>query len=172
MTGNCISRNDFGIDGFRREDITSYTLEECERLNIPPDIIRAIIDQILSGTHQATLKPIDGAVEVLGRILGCRSPLVFVTARPYADFISGWVRRTLELSADQADIIATGSFEAKATILHDRRIDFFVEDRLETCFLLHEAGLKPILFKQPWNRREHPFPEVGNWRELEEMIGF
>jgi len=49
---------------------------------------------------------------------------------------------------------------------------YFVEDRLETCFPLSDAGITPVLFKQPWNRKEHPFIEVGTWRELESLIDF
>ena len=59
-----------------------------------------------------------------------------------------------------------------ADILSERNISYFVEDRLETCFPLQGAGITPILFKQPWNRKNHPFIEVGNWRELESLIKF
>jgi hypothetical protein len=47
-----------------------------------------------------------------------------------------------------------------------------VEDRLETCFPLQEAGITPVLFRQPWNRKSHPFMEVGTWKELESLIEF
>jgi 5'(3')-deoxyribonucleotidase len=57
-------------------------------------------------------------------------------------------------------------------VLSKRNVSYFVEDRLETCFSLYEAGVTPILFKQPWNRRKHPFMEVSDWRELESLIGF
>ncbi len=56
--------------------------------------------------------------------------------------------------------------EISLTITH------FVDDRLETCFLLKEAGITPILYKQPWNRNPHPFIEVGSWKELESLIDF
>ncbi len=66
----------------------------------------------------------------------------------------------------------TISFEDKKDVLLDKKVAYFVEDRLETCFLLHDAGISPVVFKQPWNRKPHPFPEVGNWQELETMIAF
>ena len=72
----------------------------------------------------------------------------------------------------RADIVATGSFEAKADVLLERNVTCFVEDRLDTCFLLERAGITPILFKQPWNRQPHGFVEVGSWSELEALIHF
>jgi uncharacterized HAD superfamily protein len=167
-----IATHDFGIDGVRYENITSYTLEACEQLNIPADTIRDIIQQILDGTYRATLQPIDGAARVLRRISEFGTPLRFVTARPYPGPIRQWIQNTICLDADHIDIVATGSFEAKAEILQEKGISHFVEDRLETCFLLDAVGLRPILFRQPWNRKPHPFSEVGGWGDLESMIDF
>ena len=76
------------------------------------------------------------------------------------------------MTQDQFEVIPTGAYEAKTSVLLDRRISFFVEDRLETCFLLREAGITPVLFKQPWNREPHDFIEVGSWGELESLIDF
>ena len=70
------------------------------------------------------------------------------------------------------EIVATGSFEAKTDILLERHISFFVEDRLETCFSLAEAGITPVLFKQPWNRANSRFVEVDTWHDLEKLIEF
>jgi len=68
--------------------------------------------------------------------------------------------------------VATGSFEGKADVLLNRNISYVVEDRLETCFSLEAAGITPVVFKQPWNRKRHPFMEVGTWNELESLIKF
>jgi hypothetical protein len=80
--------------------------------------------------------------------------------------------QTLPFESAEVDITATGSFEAKADVLQGQGRRFFVEDRLETCFLLEAAGITPILFKQPWNRQDHPFIEVDSWPALEERIAF
>ena len=167
-----IASRDFGIDGLRHAQITSYTLEACEALSVPADIIREIIGRIMDGNYQATLKPIAGAVRVMQRISETVSPVRLVTARPYLGPIREWILETMGFEDDQVEITATGSFEAKAEILREHGISHFVEDRLETCFLLDSAGLQPILFRQPWNRKPHPFPEVGNWEDLESMIDF
>jgi uncharacterized HAD superfamily protein len=78
----------------------------------------------------------------------------------------------LSLGPDSIRILAVGSFENKAEVLVEHKISCFVEDRLETCYHLRDAGVEPILFKQPWNREPHPFVEVGSWKELEGLIDF
>lgn len=166
-----IAREEYDITGIRHEDITCYMLEEC--IDIDKEIIEAIIIRILDGRHSAPLNPIDGAPGVLNR-LGRRqgSPLLFVTARPYLNTIQGWILDILQLEPDSIEVVATGSFERKSDVLLSRNISYFVEDRLETCFSLKEAGVTPVLFKQPWNRKKHPFIEVGTWKELESLIDF
>lgn len=165
-----IARDTFNINGIRYEDISCYNLADCTRLDT--EVIEAVVERILNGNYSAPLKPIDGACEVLTRIGRCHSPVLFVTARPYLGPIWDWMLNLLSLEEHSIDIVAAGSFENKAEVLVDRNISCFVEDRLETCFRIQEAGVVPILFKQPWNREPHPFVEVGSWRELESLIDF
>ena len=164
-----IAQEEYRIDNLRYEDISRYYLEEC--INLNPEIIGEIITKILDGKHNAPLKPIDGSPQVLAR-LGRSGRLLFVTARPYPGPINDWILKTLHLDSESVEVIATGSFEAKADVLLGKNISYFVEDRLETCFALKEKGITPVLFRQPWNREKHPFVEVGNWEELEAMIDF
>lgn len=164
-----IAQEEYKIDNLRYEDISRYYLEECIDLN--PEIIGEIITKILDGKYNAPLKPIDGSAQVLTR-LGRSGRLLFVTARPYPGPIHDWILKTLHLDSESVEVIATGSFEAKADVLLEKNISFFVEDRLETCFALKEKGITPVLFRQPWNRKKHPFVEVGNWEELEAIIDF
>ncbi len=165
-----IARIRFDIDHIGYNDVTRYNLEEC--LDIDPNIINMVIDDILTGNYAVSLKPVLGAGEVLTRINQQQSPVLFVTARPSQGSLLSWMEETLLLPAACAKIIATGSFEAKADELKQRDISVFVDDRLETCFDLAQAGITPILFKQPWNREKHPFMEVGSWQELESLIEF
>ena len=165
-----IAREEYNIDGIMYEDITCYILEEC--IDIDPNIIEKIITRIIEGSHRAILKPITGATNVLTRLGRHHSPILFVTARLYQDPIYDWIQSILPLDSDSIEVVATGSFDAKVDVLSDRDISYFVEDRLETCFPLQEAGITPVLFKQPWNRKSHPFKEVSNWRELELLIKF
>jgi 5'(3')-deoxyribonucleotidase len=165
-----IACEEFHVDGIRYEDITCYNLAEC--IGMDPEIIEAIVTQILDGRHRAPLKPIEGAPEVLARIGRYHRPVLFVTARPYVGPICDWLLNLLPLEAESLEVVATGTHERKADILLERQISCFVEDRLETCYALYEVGIVPIVFKQPWNRERHPFVEVGSWDELEALIAF
>ncbi|RJQ57684.1 MAG: haloacid dehalogenase [Desulfobacteraceae bacterium] len=163
-----IARDEFGIEGIGYEDLTAYDLSEC--LKIDGSVIGQIVNRIQDGGYATALKPIQGAPEILGKISECHSPILFVTARPHPGPIRGWIEERLLLPSSGIEIVATGSCDAKVNVLLERGISYFVEDRLETCYELHAAGITPILFKQPWNRCRHPFTEVGNWQELEALI--
>jgi len=163
-----IAREDYGIRHIRYDDINRYMLEEC--LDLDTRIIGEILIRLMEGTDDHALDPIPGAVEVLSRIGGSHGSLHFVTARSSRPPIEFWLRRQIP-DAD-LKIEAVGNFEAKADILTQAGVTHFVEDRLETCFQLHEVGITPIVFKQPWNREKHPFVEVDSWGALAEMIRF
>jgi len=94
--------------------------------------------------------------------------ILFVTARPDKTGIQEWVKKYLQ--KDSFHIVATGLHEEKAPLLKRYGIKYFVEDRLETCFILEKASITPIVFEQPWNQKPHPFLKVKSWYELEKMI--
>ena len=165
-----IARDEYNINSIKYEDITNYMLEEC--IDIDTKTINEIIIRIMDGSYAAELKPLDGAVEVLTRIGRNHGALLFVTARPYIGHIQDWILKLLPLESELIDLVATGSFEDKADVILSKGYSCFVEDRLDTCFLLKDAGINPVLFKQPWNRGSHPFLEVDTWSELESMIEF
>ena len=162
-----IAKNEYDINWIKYEDIKCYFLYEC--LDLDHKIIDSIIEKLLKKSYNSKLKPIDGAGNVLAK-LSKHKPILFVTARTTSDAITEWIINTFSLEASNLEIIATGSFEGKKSILLDRNIKYFVEDRLETCIYLNEFGITPILFKQPWNRKKHNFIEVNNWREIEQLI--
>ncbi|MGD9875228.1 5' nucleotidase, NT5C type [Desulfococcus sp.] len=165
-----IAREDYAITHIAYNDITHYMLEDC--LDISTAVIGEIIEKLLDGSRDEGLRPLRGAPEVLTRLESTFGPLCFVTARPTPEPIHQWMLKTLSVSASGVDITATGSFEAKADVLRERGRRYFVEDRLETCFDLERAGITPILFRQPWNRKAHPFIEVDSWQALEDLIAF
>ena len=165
-----IPRREFRIEGIRAEDMTCYSLEAC--LDLDPEIICAILDRILSGNFSGTLKPIDGCPAVLTRIARYRNPLLFVTARTESELIQQWLQQMLPLDGKALQVVATGTFDGKTAVLLEHGVRYFVEDRLETCFQLKNAGIEPVLFSQPWNRQDHPFIEVQSWGELEELFVF
>ena len=165
-----IARDEYNINGIGYDDITCYALDEC--LDIDPEIIAEIIDRLLKGDYTQPLHPMAGAAEVLEKLIRYRNPIPLVTSRPYPGPINDWIINTLLLEPGSFEVIATGASEAKADELLNRQIAYFVEDKLETCFSLMEAGITAILFRQPWNRRKHPFREVGTWSELADLIQF
>ena len=165
-----IARQEYNLNSIQYSDITSYKLEDC--LDIDPQVIDAIVLRILDGNYSATLHPIAGASEGLAKIQQHCSPVIFITARPYPGPIREWINQTLRLDPASFEVITTGSHEAKAGILQQRHISYFVEDRLETCFLLQDVEVQPVLYRQPWNREQHPFVEVGTWNELQALIEF
>jgi len=165
-----IARQEFNLNSIRYEDITCYNLADC--LEIDPKIIDAIVNRILDGNYRAALKPIAGAPEVLTQIGKHCDPVVFITARPFVGPMQDWMEQTLRLAPAAIEVIATGSHDSKAGVLQQRKISHFVEDRLDTCFALQNAGVRPVLFKQPWNRARHPFVEVSSQDELQALIQF
>lgn len=162
-----ILKDIYGINHIVYQDIVQYQLEAC--LDIDPEIIHAATDRIISGDYPCCLQPIDGAEAVLKR-LSAFSPVRMVTARPYPGPMDAWLQALLPPADHQVEITSTGSYDAKPPILKAAGIDYFVEDRLDTCFLLAHHDIKPVLFSQPWNRRPHPFVEVAGWDQLEALI--
>jgi uncharacterized protein len=163
-----IARDEFAVEGVRYEDITCYNLADC--IDIDPEVIDRITARIVDGNYRAPLDPLPGAAEVLERLARRCGQLLFVTARPHLGPIGDFIRRLLPADGNGMDIVTTGSFEAKAEVLRERRVRHFVEDRLETCLTLDAAGITPVLFAQPWNRSPHPFIEVSSWWDIEELI--
>lgn len=155
------------VDWIQYEDITSYDLFEC--LDLEPGIINDVLQKLLSGSYDLPLPSITGAADGLGR-LGAKHSILMVTARSDIDTIGPWMEALLKPYELKFEIIPAGIFDAKVQILLDRNIGYFVEDRLETCFSLQQAGITPIVFRQPWNRNPHPFIEVATWSELVKLI--
>jgi hypothetical protein len=165
-----IARREYRVDGVRYEDMTSYLLADC--LDMDPALIDVILNRIMAGEYASPLKAISGSSAVLSRIAGYRNPLLFVTARPHPGPISKWMNDMVRLAPESVQVVATGTFDGKAEVLLEHGIRFFVEDRLETCYHLKEEGIEPVLYRQPWNRESHPFIEVGDWQELENLIAY
>lgn len=160
----------YDIHTVKYADITCYRLDYC--LDLDEDVLEAVIGRILNGRYRPELKPITGAGQVLRRIADATGRILMVTARPDAAIIENWMAQLLNGQIGHAQIVATGSYEAKTEVLVDNGIKWFVEDRLETCHIVKAAGIEPVVFKQPWNQRPHDFIQVASWQELEKRINF
>jgi hypothetical protein len=163
-----LARVHHGPHPFTYQDITTFKLEEC--LDLPPRLIDRLIRELIDRPHELPVEPFPAAVEVLSR-LAEDVPLMFITARDRAEPIQLWLNRTLApVPPRDIWVMAAGDPDAKVRYLTTHAIEYFVEDRLETCFDLARAGITPIVFAQPWNRRAHPFLEVQNWQELAALL--
>ena len=158
---------DYGIS-IEYDDITEY--EFWNVIDINEKIWREIVQRIMDKPLEMGIVPLEGAVNVLKR-LAAKGPVLFVSARPERESIFRWIREYLE-SVDPSliRIEAVGGHEEKAPVLRKNGIKYFIEDRLETCYLLDRASIIPIVFDQPWNRKNHPFMTVRNWQDICEMI--
>ena len=161
------ARELYGVE-IEYEAITDYDFRKV--IDIDDETTDAIIEQILEDPLGFGIAPVQGAVDVLRRLSGF-GPLCLVTARTNRKAIMDWVRQTLQIE-DGAPIRleATGTHEEKLPVLLRHGIRYFVEDRLETCYLIQQSPVTPIVFDQPWNRQDHPFLSVGSWDDIRDMV--
>ncbi|MDD3580193.1 MAG: hypothetical protein PHW74_04120 [Desulfobacca sp.] len=163
-----LGRERYGLEHLRYEDITDFYLHRCLRME--EAIIMEILEMLIDRPHELEIKPLPHAVQVLTQ-LAQETPLLFITARDKVEPIQTWLHQTLTKVPPQAiRIIATGDPDIKLEYLHDHGIDYFVEDRLDTCWQLSQNGVTPIVYDQPWNRRTHPFQIVYNWQDIARLL--
>jgi hypothetical protein len=160
----------YGLSHLSKEQMTSYNLHQC--LGLEREVIDDLICLTLSDEYTLQIPPIPGAPEVL-TTLSEHIPLRFITARIWPESIIQWLEQILpDVPPGRIHVIATGAPEAKETILGDMGITVFVDDRLETCIQLAQAGIQPIVFDQPWNRAacEPPLRRVSTWSQLQQWL--
>jgi len=160
----------YGLTGISKEDMSSYNLYEC--LGLEKHIMDDLISLTLDEEYTKQIHPLPGAPEVLTE-LARAGPLRFITARVHSESIARWLFTILPgVPNERIKVIASGSPENKVEILIGLKIRYFVEDRIETCRHLKQAGIEPFLFDQPWNRNEPAdgFIRVHNWMQLREWV--
>jgi hypothetical protein len=165
-----LAHEKYGLTGISKEDMSSYNLYEC--LGLERHVMEDLISLTLDEEHTKQIPPVPGAPEVLTE-LATVAPLRFITARVHSESIARWLFTILPgVHGERIEVIASGSPENKANILIGLEIRYFLEDRIETCRHLKQAGIEPLLFDQPWNRHEpaHDFIRVRNWMQLKEWV--
>ncbi len=164
------ARERYGLMSLGKEDLRCFNLYEC--LDLEREIIDDLICLTLSDESTLETPPMPGAPEVLTE-LAQYGPLRFVTARIWPESVTEWLHRILpDVPAERIEVIATGKPEAKLQILSDLKIRCFLEDRVETCRILAENGIQPLVMDQPWNRGVDLFPRLENWSRLVEWVAF
>ena len=160
----------YGLTHLSQQDMLCYNLYEC--LGLEKQIIDDLIRLTLDDRHTMQIPPVADAPEVLMELAGV-APLRFITARLHPEPITQWLFSVLpRVPRERITVIASGAPETKLDILNGLQIRYFVDDRIETCRRLKEAGIEPLLFDQPWNRNEPAdgLIRIQNWMQLKSWL--
>lgn len=150
------------------DDITSFDVEKC--LPIASSIVTDIFDCLLATPVQYALQPMADAVRVLTR-LSNHAPLTFITARPLEEPIAEWLQSVLPKKAyEKSRLVAMGRHDGKAEYVRKLGLQYFVDDRVTTCFELADAGFSPVVFNQHWNRGRHNLASIESWIDIEHGV--
>lgn len=150
-------------------EFTEYDVSEC--LDIDRETAYSIYMDIMSDEYNDRLTLIDGAKDVLQKLAAVTDTILLVTARHHLGNFKAWLCAALEIPEDKVEMIGTGSFEAKLDVLRSHGKTVMVEDRLETCLILAEGGITPLVFVQPWNRKPHAFMDV-DWAAIDHLLDY
>ncbi len=162
-----IACEEYGISSLTLEDITSFDVVDC--LDMDQGIIEAIFGRLLDDPLDAGLQPMQDAVSVL-HSLAAKAPLTFVTARPHEEPIARWLEHFLQPDTFKTiRLIAMGVHDKKTSYIKNLGLKYFVDDRLQTCRKLAEAGITPLVYNQPWNKNGHDLPTVNNWQDIQAL---
>ncbi|MGA3116101.1 MAG: haloacid dehalogenase [Syntrophobacteraceae bacterium] len=165
-----LAHEKYGLTHLSKQDMLCYNLYEC--LGLQREIIDDLIRLTLDDRHTMEIPPVPGAPEVLMELAGV-APLRFITARVWSESITQWLFTILPgVPREKITVIASGAPETKLDILNELQIRYFVDDRVETCKHLKEAGIEPLLFDQPWNRNEsaNGLIRIQNWTQLKSWV--
>jgi len=165
-----LAHEKYGLTNLSKQDMLCYNLYEC--LGLQKEIIDDLIRLTLDDRHTLEIPPVPGAPEVLMELAGI-APLRFITARLWSEPITQWLFTILPgVPRERIWVIASGAPETKLDILNGLQIRYFVDDRIETCRRLKEAGIEPLLFDQPWNRNEPAdgLIRIQNWIQLKSCL--
>lgn len=155
---------EYGYCGFTLEDITNFQVEEC--LDMPQERVEAIFTRILKDSIGIDLRPMPGVVEVLGQLCE-KAPVTVITARPEKLPVTEWLNKVFPAStAECIHVVAMGNHDQKFDHINRLGLRYFIDDRAETCLRLHEQGIQPFVFHQPWNKGRHHLPQVRNWQDV------
>lgn len=148
----------------RLEDITDFEVERC--LDIDSEIVESVFTRILLDSVKTGLKPMPGAVRVLKELTSL-GPVTVVTARPDPKPVAEWLDTVMAPQVcERIKIVAMGAHDDKPRYIKEHGLEFFVDDRAETCVQLDEAGIHPIVFAWPWNHGRHTFSTVSCWQDI------
>lgn len=157
----------YGYCDLALEHISSFQVDEC--IDLPASVIEQIFDDILDNSIATGLKPIEGSIDALKR-LSARGPLTIITARPRVEPVHDWLMHHFDQHRCEIRLVSSGHHDDKERFIREHNIVYFIDDRADTCKMLAQSGLKPLVFAQPWNRDQHDLPSVNSWKEIIELL--
>ncbi|MEN8190990.1 MAG: hypothetical protein ABFS19_14180 [Thermodesulfobacteriota bacterium] len=158
----------FGHCSFSLDDIKDFEVEDC--LGIPKDHVEQLFHTIMKDSLQTGLQPMDGAVDVISG-LARQSTVTIITARPLTQPVADWLGHFFpDDTCRNIKLVATGDHDDKTRYIREHNLQFFVDDRVETCLQLAETDITPIVYNQPWNMGRHTLQNVSNWQELKNRL--
>ncbi len=158
----------FDYCSFRLEDISSFQVQDC--LDIPADKVEQIFYTILKDSLGTGLQPMPGAVETITK-MATRNPVTIITARPLQKPVEDWLEHFFSSeTCSQLRLVAMGDHDGKLQYIKNHNLNYFIDDRVETCLQLAKTSITPIVFRQPWNHNKHSLASVNNWQEIHALL--
>ena len=162
-----LARDEYKLGDINPAEITAFQVEDC--LNIDAAKVEQIFAHLLTDPLDHGLAPMPHAIKVLNE-LATTAPLTFVTARPQKSPIERWLKTFLSPTAGRTmRLVATGEHDGKGDHIRALGLQYFVDDRAETCLRLADEGLSPYVFNQPWNKGRHRLPAVDDWLAIRKL---
>ena len=161
-----IAAADYGV-AVAPDEITEFQVEDC--LDMNPAHIQEIFERLLEDPQSSGLKLMPYAKEVLTEFAK-QAPLTFITARPQRKPIAGWLENALGRAVYKSvRLVATGEHDGKTNHIKEMGLKYFVDDRVQTCLMLHQDGVTPYVFSQPWNDGKHTLQTVDSWLAIRNL---
>ncbi len=145
--------------------------------NIPKEEAMELINEFHERQEVETTKPIENAIESIFKILHNGDKLWIITARhprfkhKVEDFIEHHFR------GKRIEVITTRDFKPeqhlkKFQICKELDIEIMIEDSGKNALECAKAGIKVILFDNPWNKNfEHEnITRVNGWKEAIKIL--
>lgn len=163
-----IACEEYNYCSFTMEDITNFQLEEC--IGMPSSIVEKIFLEIMEDSLSTGLQPMPDAVDVLGK-LAYHAPITVITARHLQQPVINWFDHFFPSTTKNAiKLIAMGDHDDKLQYIQSHKLKYFIDDRAETCNMLAQAEIHPLVYSQPWNKNRHSLTTVESWQEIHSFL--
>lgn len=163
-----IACKQYGFCSFTRDDITNFDLEDC--INVPLDVVEKIFTEIMLDSVGTGLQPITGAIETIN-LFTTVAPVTVITARPYHKPVYDWLDQFFSgPEINRIKVVTTGDHNDKVRHIRDCGLQYFIDDRAETCLQLARENISAYVFSQPWNRNKHDLPTIEDWATVKAMV--